>query len=74
MNPELAILEALQPCYPRGLRPDVLNAELRRYGISLTDQGRHCRNLETKGHVTIVTGQDYTLIKINPDGLARLAE
>jgi hypothetical protein len=76
MNPELSILNALQPCYPRGLRPDALNATLRIGGhsMSLTDQDRHCRNLESKGHVVIVAGQDYTLIKITPDGLARLAE
>ena len=76
MNPELAILEALQPCYPRGLRHDTLNATLRigGHGMSRTDQERHCRNLEAKGQVTIVAGQDYTHIKITPDGLARLAE
>ena len=76
MNPELIILNALQPCYPRGLRPDALNATLRIGGnkISLTDQDRHCRNLEAAGHLIIVAGQDYTLIKITPDGIARLAE
>ena len=76
MNPELVILNALQPCYPRGLRPDALNATLRIGGnsMSLTDQDRHCRNLEAKGQATIVKGQDYSLIKITPDGLARLAE
>ena len=76
MNPELHILEALQSTYPRGYRPDVLNAELRIRGtpMSLTDQERHCRNLESKKHVTLVSGQDYQLIKITPDGLSRLAE
>lgn len=76
MNPELHVLEALQSSYPRGLREDVLNADLRNAGraMSLSDQARHCRNLESKKQVTIITGQDYTLIKITPDGLARLAE
>lgn len=76
MNPELTILRTLQPNYPRGLREPVLNAELPNYGEgqSLTDMRRHCKNLEKKGHVTVVDGQDYTLIKITPDGLARLAE
>jgi len=76
MNPELYILEALQSSYPRGLREDVLNADMRNVGrkMSLTDQARHCRNLETKGHVTIVEGQDHNTIKITPDGLHRLAE
>lgn len=76
MNPELQILEALQSSYPRGLREDVLNADLgnKGYKMSRTDQERHCRNLEDKKQVTIIKGQDYTLIKITPDGLARLAE
>jgi hypothetical protein len=76
MKPELAILEALQPSYPRGLREPVLNAELRVRGtpMSLTDQERHCKNLETQKQVTIVEGQDYTLIKITPEGISRLAE
>lgn len=76
MNPELHILEALQSTYPRGYRPDVLNAELRTRGtpMSLTDQERHCRNLNSKHQVTIVSGQDFQLIKITPDGLSRLAE
>lgn len=76
MNPELIILEALQSSYPRGLRRDVLNAEMRVAGnrMFLADQDRHCRNLEAKGQVTIVAAQDYVLIKITPDGLARLAE
>ncbi len=76
MSPELNILEVLQTCYPRGLRAVVLNSDLRVRGtpLSLTDQERHCRNLESKGQVSIVEGEDYTLIKIKPDGLARLAE
>ncbi len=76
MNPEFVILEALQPCYPRGLRQDALNATLRiaGTGMSRTDQDRHCRNLEAKGQVIIVAAQDYTLVKITPDGIARLAE
>lgn len=76
MNPELTILKTLQPNYPRGLRENVLKNEVPNYGnaLSLTDLKRHCGNLESKGHVTIIDGQDYTLIKITPDGLARLAE
>ena len=76
MNPELHVLEALQSSYPRGLREDVLNADLRNVGraMSLTDQKRHCRNLESKKQVTIVEGQDHDTIKITPDGLHRLAE
>jgi hypothetical protein len=76
MNPELQILEQLQSSYPRGLREAVLNADLRNAGnaMSLSDQARHCRNLESKKQITITTGEDYTLIKITPDGLARLAE
>lgn len=76
MNPELIILQSLQSVYPRGLHHDVLNADMRVSGrnISLTDQDRHCRNLEAKGQVTVITAQDYTFIKITPDGLARLAE
>ena len=76
MNPELFILEALQSSYPRGLRVEVLNSDLRSSGrdISLTEQHRHCRNLERKAQVTIISGQDHTYIKITPDGLGRLAE
>ena len=76
MNPELLILEALQSSYPRGLRENILNSDLRVNGtpMSLTDQQRHCRNIENKGQVTIVEAQDYTLITITPSGLARLAE
>ncbi len=76
MNPELTILRALQPNYPRGLRENILKNEVPNYGpeLSLTDLRRHCKNLEERGHVTIVDGQDYKLIKITPDGLARLAE
>lgn len=76
MNPELSILEALQPCHPRGLREPVLHSELRVRGaaISLTDQKRHCGNLEAKGHITITTTEDFTLIKITAEGLARIAE
>lgn len=76
MNPELSILAALQPCYPRGLRTPVLNSELSVRGtrMSLTDQERHCQNLESKRQVTIVAGQDYTLVKITPEGISRLAE
>ena len=76
MNPELHILEALRPCYPRGLREPVLNAELRVRGtrMSLTDQRRHCSSLESKGHVTVVEAEDFTLIKITAEGLARIAE
>jgi hypothetical protein len=76
MNHELNILEALRPCHPRGLREPVLNSELRVRGtpIGLTDQRRHCTSLEEQGHVTIITTQDFTLIKITAEGLARLAE
>lgn len=76
MNPELSILEQLQSSYPRGLREDVLNADLRNAGraMSLSDQARNCRNLESKKQITIIAGEDYTLIKITPEGLARLAE
>ncbi len=76
MNPEIQILEALKPCLPRGLREPVLNSELRVRGtlMSLTDQKRHCANLEAKGHVTVITSEDFTLIKITAEGLARIAE
>ena len=76
MNPELTILQTLQPNYPRGLRENILKVELPNYGDaqSLSDLRRHCTNLESKGQVTIIKGEDYTLIKITPDGLARLAE
>lgn len=75
MTPELAILDALQPNYPRGLREETLNADMRLAGtsMSLSDQARHCRNLEAKKQVTITEGEDYTLIKITPEGLSRLA-
>ena len=76
MNPELTILRTLEPNYPRGLRESVLKAELPNYGdaLSLTDLRRHAKTLESKGQVTITDAQDYTLIKITPDGIARLAE
>lgn len=76
MNPELHILAALQPCHPRGLREPVLHSELRVRGtpLSLTDIKRHCANLEAKGHVTITATEDFTLIKITAEGLARIAE
>jgi hypothetical protein len=76
MNPEISILEALQPNYPRGLREPVLNSELRVRGtpMSLTDQKRHCTNLESQGHVVVITTKDFTLIKITAEGLARIAE
>jgi hypothetical protein len=76
MNPELDILEALKPCHPRGLRELVLNSELRVRGtaMSLTDQKRHCSSLESKGHLTITSTEDFTLNKITAEGLARLAE
>lgn len=76
MNPELSILRTLQPNYPRGLRENVLKNDVPNYGaaLSLSDLRRHCGNLETKGQVTVITAQDYTLIKITPDGLSRLAE
>lgn len=76
MNPELSILEALKPCHPRGLREPVLNSELRVRGtpMSLSDQRRHCETLETKAHVTVTKTEDFTLIKITAEGLARLAE
>jgi hypothetical protein len=76
MNPELSILEALRPCHPRGLREPVLNSELRVRGtpMSLTDQRRHCGDLESSGHVVIITTTDFTLIKITAEGLARVAE
>jgi hypothetical protein len=76
MNPEREILEALQPCHPRGLRMVVLQAELRVRGTaqSFSDLERHCRNLEAKGQVTVTTTEDFTLIKITAEGLARLAE
>lgn len=76
MNPELTILQTLQPNYPRGLRENVLLNELPNYGkaLSLTDLRRHGKNLEARGHITITEAQDFTLFKITPDGLARLAE
>jgi hypothetical protein len=76
MTPERTILETLQPNYPRGLRENVLKNEVPNYGqeLSLTDLRRHCKNLEAKGQVTVIQGEDYTLIKITPDGLARLSE
>lgn len=76
MNPELHILEILQLCHPRGLREAVLGSELRVRGVtlSLSDQARHVRNLESKHQVTVTAGEDYTLIKITPEGLSRLAE
>jgi hypothetical protein len=76
MTPEISILEALQPCHPRGLREPVLNSELRVRGtpMSLSDQRRHCANLESRGHVAVITTEDFTLIKITAEGLARIAE
>jgi hypothetical protein len=76
MNPELTILRALQPCHPRGLRENVLRMELPNYGggLSLTDLKRHCTMLEAKGHVTVTATEDFTLIKITAEGLARIAE
>jgi len=76
MTPELTILRTLQPNYPRGLRENVLKCEVPNYGpeLSLTDLRRHCGNLESRGQVTITQGEDYTLVKITPDGLARLSE
>lgn len=76
MNPEISILEALRPCHPRGLREPILNSELRVRGtpMSLTDQRRHCVDLESEGHVVVVSTKDFTLIKITAEGLARLAE
>jgi hypothetical protein len=76
MNPELTILSALQPCHPRGLREPVLKNAVPNYGdaLSLSDLRRHCANLEAKGHVTITATEDFTLIKITAEGLARLAE
>jgi hypothetical protein len=76
MNPELEILEALKPCHPRGLREPVLSSELRVRGsqMSLTDLKRHCGNLESKGDVVVITTEDFTLIKITAEGLARIAE
>lgn len=76
MNPELHILEALKPCLPRGLREPVLHSELRVRGtpMSLTDLKRHCEILESKGHVTVTRTEDFTLIKITAEGLARIAE
>lgn len=76
MNPEISILEALRPCHPRGLREPVLNSELRLRGtpLSLTDQRRHCGELEAEGHVVVVRTKDFTFIKITAEGLARVAE
>lgn len=76
MNPERIILETLQPNYPRGLRESTLKCEVPNYGagLSLTDLRRHCKNIEEKGQVVVIIGEDYTLIKITPDGLARLSE
>lgn len=76
MNPELNILESLKPCHPRGLREPVLNSELRVRGtpMSLSDQQLHCANLKHKGHVTVTATEDFTLIKITAEGLARIAE
>jgi hypothetical protein len=75
MNPELIILESLQSSYPRGLRENILNSDMRVAGnaMSLSDQERHCRNLNSKKQITIIKGEDYTLITITPDGLARLS-
>ncbi len=74
MNPELSILQALKPCYPRGLREPTLHAELSVRGtpMSLTDQRRTCQTLEENGDVTIIKTRDFTLIKITAEGLARL--
>jgi hypothetical protein len=76
MNTERCILEALAPCHPRGLRENVLKHDVRNYGaeLSLTDLRRHLGNLESKGHVTVTKTEDFTLIKITAEGLARLAE
>lgn len=76
MTPEREILDGLSCCYPRGLREPVLAAELKLRGaaMSLTDLRRHCRNLEHKGHLTITETEDFTLIKITAEGLARIAE
>jgi hypothetical protein len=76
MNPELTILQTLQPNYPRGLRENVLKNEVPNYGaaLSLSDLRRHYGNLETQGHVTVIKATDYILVTITPDGLARLAE
>lgn len=76
MNPELDILEALKPCHPRGMREPVLQATLRVRGTpqSLTDLKRHCEALESKGQVTVTKTEDFTLIKITAEGLARIAE
>lgn len=76
MSPELTILKTLAPCHPRGLRENVLKNEVPNYGeaLSLTDLRRHCGNLESKGHVVIIKDEDFTLIKITAEGLARIAE
>jgi len=76
MNPELDILEALKPCHPRGLREPVLHSELRVRGtpMSLSDLRRHCETLESKSQVIVTRTEDFSLIKITAEGLARIAE
>jgi hypothetical protein len=76
MNEERAILETLTPCHPRGLRERALLGEVANYGakLSLTDLRRHVTALEAKSHVLVVATEDFTLIKITAEGLARISE
>lgn len=75
-NPERDILEALAPCYPRGLREVVLVSELRVRGTpqSASEMQGHCKELAAKGQITVTAAEDYTLVKITAEGRARLEE
>lgn len=76
MNLERLILDKLSLVHPRMLTENVLWNDCRMEvpGTSLTDLRMKLRALESKGQVTVVTGEDATRIKITSDGIARLAE
>lgn len=76
MNIERIILTSLSQVHPRLMTENVLWSEVRLETgeTSLTDLRRHAGDLERKGQVVVITGEDATRLKITTDGIARLAE
>jgi hypothetical protein len=76
MNPQLTILSILRAAHPRMMPCGPMWAEVRMDSpmVTYTDFTKALNELEVKGQVVVIQGEDKRRAKITDAGLARLAE
>ena len=76
MNPQLTILTILKAAHPRMMPCGQMWAEVRMQceTMTYTEYTTALNDLEVKGQIVVIQGEDKRRAKITDSGLARLAE